>query len=468
MNIESRRIVKVLALLSGLFISLMLYLSFFQLVKADEVREHSYNKRRWIGEEEILRGKITDRNGEVLAYSQKEGNTQIRHYSYGSLYAHIIGYSYREYGKAGLESTYNQELLNLKDSNPIEQLKDILKSGKEQYGNDLVLTIDNRLQKRAYELLGENKGSIVLMSPKTGEIYAMASNPTFNPSELRQNWKTIVESEESYLLNRATMGLYAPGSIFKVITATAALENPHIDTNYNCNGSIKIDGYVINNYGKKPHGKVNLESALVKSTNTAFAQIGVKVGEETLREVAENYILNNLIPFDLKTYNSSFSKQIKDDAELAATSIGQGKTLVTPLNMAMVASAIANHGEMVKPILVKRVESSEGRIERENYTEILSITSSSMITQEIKNMMVSAVNNGTGQNAKIRNIKVAGKTGTAENETDKSHAWFIGFAPADNPEVAIAVILEQSGSTGGSVAAPIARNLFIDAINILK
>ena len=468
MNIESKRIIRVLVLLSGLFISLILYLSYFQLVKAEKVQEHSYNKRKWLGEEKIVRGTISDRNGTVLAYSQKEGDTQVRNYNYGSLYGHVIGYSYREYGKAGLESTYNEELLDLRDTNPIEELKDIIKSGKEKHGNDLVLTIDNRLQKKAYDLLAGKKGSIVLMNPKTGEIYAMASNPVFNPSSLREDWKNIVESEDGYLLNRSTMGLYAPGSIFKVITATAALENPGINTNYDCKGSVTINGYTLNDYDKTAHGRLDLEGALVKSCNVSFGQMGVELGKEKLREVSEKYMLNKEIPFDLKMSSSVFSKKRMDDTELGVTAIGQGKTLVTPLNMAMVASAIANNGEMVKPILVKQVESPEGKILTENYTKTLSTVTTPEVSQQLKDMMVKVVSSGTGKNASIRNVKVAGKTGTAENETDKSHAWFIGFAPADDPELAISVILENSGSTGGSAAAPIARDLFIEALNTLK
>ncbi|KNF09515.1 penicillin-binding protein A [Gottschalkia purinilytica] len=469
MNTESKRIISILVVLCTLFISLIVYLSYFEIFVASGIKDHYYNRRRWIGEDKILRGKITDRDGKILAYSEKEGETkQSRNYNYGSLYGHIIGYSYKEYGRSGLESKYNKELLNLKDSNPIEELKNILASNKEKYGNDLVLTIKHELQKEAYDSLHGKKGSIVLMNPKTGEVYAMASNPTFNPSTMKQNWESIVESQDSPLLNRATMGLYAPGSIFKVITATGALENTDIKNKYNCEGSINLGGFVLNDYQKKGHGKLTIEQALTKSCNTSFAQIGLQLGQDRLKEVAEKYMLNKEIPFDLQVSKSTFSTKSMDKAELGLTSIGQGKTLVTPLNMAMVASAIANEGQMVKPILVKEVQSKDGEVIKENFTEVLSEVTSNTVAEEIKDMMVNVVKEGTGKSAKIRNVEVAGKTGTAENQTGKSHAWFIGFAPADDPEVAVAVILENEGSTGGKSAAPIARNMIISALNNLR
>lgn len=468
MNLESKRIIRVLVFLSALFISLILYLSYFQIFKSEKVLQHSFNKRNFIGEEKILRGTITDRNGETLAFSEKDGERQTRNYPKGSLYAHIIGYSYREYGKSSLESTFNDELLDLKESNPIDELKDILESGKEQYGNDLTLTIDDRLQKKAYELLGKEKGSIVLMNPKTGEVYAMASNPVFNPAKLKEEWGDLVESEDSVLLNRSTMGLYTPGSVFKVITATGSLKNPDIDKNFNCEGSVTIEGYTLSDYGKASHGNIDLREALVKSCNVSFAKTGVELGRESLRNIAELYMLNKNIPFDIQTAKSQFSKEKMDDAELAATSIGQGKTLVTPLNMAMITSAIANDGEMVKPILVKEVTNHKGKVLRKSTTKTLSTVSTPEEAAELKSMMKDVVERGTGTKAGISNVSVAGKTGTAENETDKTHAWFIGFAPVEDPKVAIAVVLENNGSTGGTAAAPIARDLFKEALNVLE
>lgn len=467
MNTESKRIIKILISLCALFIILILYISYFQIFTADKIVTSSYNKRQWINEENILRGEITDRRGTILVNSVKTEKAQTRNYKYGKIYSHIIGYSSREYGKSGIEAIYNKELLNINDSNPIGELKNILNDG-ESVGNNVVLAIDHEIQNYAYKLLGNRKGSIVLMNPKTGEIYSMISSPSFNPSTLKENWDEIVANEDSPLLNRATMGLYTPGSIFKVVTATAALENKNTDETYSCEGSINIDGYVLKDYKGKAHGEVDLKEALVDSCNIAFSQIGLEVGDDKLRRTAENYMLNANIPFDLRTAKSSFPEKIGSKPELGASAIGQGKILVTPLNMAMVASAVANQGDMVKPILVKEIINNKGRVLKKNKTELLSKTTSPEIAEQLKSMMIDVVDKGTGRNARIKNIKVAGKTGTAENETGKEHAWFIGFAPADNPIVAIAVIVENSGKTGGTEAAPIARDIMKKAIQIIN
>ncbi len=467
MNIESKRIIRILISLCGLFISLILYISFFQVFTADKIVTNSYNKRQWIDEENILRGEITDRKGIVLVNSINTDKGQVRNYKYGRIYSHIIGYSSREYGKSGIEAAYNKELLDLNDSNPIGELKNILTDG-ESLGNNVVLSVDHEIQNYAYNLLGNRKGSIVLMNPKTGEIYSMISNPSFDPSTLKENWEDIVANEDSPLLNRATMGMYTPGSIFKLITATAAIEDRETDETFICEGSINIDGYILRDYGGIAHGEVDLSEALAKSCNVAFSQIGLEIGDDKLRRTAEKYMFNNSIPFDLRTAKSIFPGKISSKPELGASAIGQGKVLVTPLNMAMVASAIGNQGEMVKPILVKEIINHNNRVLRKNRTEILAKATSPEIAEQLKYMMIDVVEKGTGKNARISNVQVAGKTGTAENESGKEHAWFIGFAPADDPIVAVAVILESSGKTGGTEAAPIARDLMKRAIQILN
>ncbi|WIV10444.1 penicillin-binding transpeptidase domain-containing protein [Proteiniborus sp. MB09-C3] len=467
MNTESKRIIRILISLCGLFICLVLYISYFQIFTADKIVTSNYNKRQWINEENILRGEITDRRGTILVNSVKTDKGQIRDYKYGKTYSHIIGYSSREYGKSGIEAVYNKELLDLNDSNPIGELKNILSDG-ETVGNNVVLTVDHEIQSYAYKLLGNRKGSIVLMNPKTGEIYAMISNPSFNPSTLKENWEDIVANEDSPLLNRATMGMYAPGSIFKLITATAAIENRETDEVFNCEGSIKIDGYVLKDYKGEAHGQVDLNEALAKSCNVAFSQIGLEIGDSKLRNAAEKYMFNSSIPFDLRTAKSTFPGKIDSKPELGASAIGQGKVLVTPLNMAMVASAIGNKGEMVKPILMKEIINSNSRVLKKNRTELLSRVTSPEIAERLKSMMIDVVEKGTGKNARISNIRVAGKTGTAENETGKEHAWFIGFAPADDAQVAVAVIVENSGKTGGTEAAPIARDLMRKAMQVLS
>lgn len=467
MNKEHKRMIRVFTAMCTLFVVLIVYLSYFQVFTASTIKDSSYNKRLWIDEENILRGMILDRNGKILAYSEKTEDSSVRHYNYGSLYSHIIGYSYREYGKAGLEAEYNNELLNLIDSSTFKEIKKIIEPNSE--GNSLKLTLDHGLQEMANSLLQGKKGAIVVMNPQTGEVYAMVSQPTFNSSTLREDWKNIVENPDSPFINRATNGLYAPGSTFKVVTALASLETPNVETKYDCSGSIKVDGYELRDYGGKAHGSVDLKEALVKSCNSYFAQMGLQVGKDKMGEVSEKFMLNNKIPFDLPVKNSSFPyKEGMGKTDLAAASIGQGKVLVTPLNMALIASAIGNGGNMVKPILVKEIISSKGNVIKTNYTETLSIVTNGLVANELKDMMTEVVTRGTGTNASIKNIKVAGKTGTAENASGKTHAWFIGFAPADNPKVAISVVLEEDGTTGGKTAAPIARKLMVETLNKIQ
>lgn len=464
MEIESKRIIRVLIFLCALFVGLVVYLSYFQAFQASKILTNSYNKRQWLNEEYVLRGTITDRNGKALAYSEKVEDKQIRRYEYGRLYAHVIGYSSKEYGKAGIEASYNSQLLNLSDNNPILEIRDKI-TGPPEKGNNLRLTIDHDLQSYGEQLLRGKKGSIVLMNPQNGEIYAMISKPDFNPATLREDWEEIVEDKDSPLLNRAAMGLYTPGSVFKVITAAAALQHPNMPETYQCEGSTRIEGYVLRDYQGTAHGKVDLEKALVLSCNVAFSQMGLAVGQKELSEAAEDFMFNRVIPFPLVTKSSIFPKNdAMDAAELGATAIGQGRILTTPLNMALVASAIANDGRMVKPVLVKEIISPEGRTIRTSISETLTRVSAPMVVKQLKQMMVKVVEEGTGRNAMIRNVKVAGKTGTAENDTGKAHAWFIGFAPADNPQVAIAVVLESAGTTGGKSAAPIARDMMNRAL----
>lgn len=464
MNKENRRIIIVLVVFCLMFISLIAYISYFQIFKAEVVKNNSYNKRLWINEESTLRGTIYDRNGKVLVYSEKKDDLYQRYYLYGSLYSHVIGYSYREYGKAGIELQYNNVLLGINENTAINEIINIV--SPTSVGNSLKLTIDHELQSKARSLLKGKKGSIVVLNPVNGEVYAMVSLPDFDASKLRENWQEISENANSPLINRATQGLYPPGSTFKIITTIAAMNSKNIDKHYECSGSTVIDGYKFKDYQEKAHGDIDLKLALVKSCNTYFTDKAVEIGKENLGNVADKFMFNKNIPFDLPTSTSTFPYKDKlGKTEVAASGIGQGKVLATPLNMALVASGIANGGEIVKPILVKEIITNKDKIIKTNSIETLSYGTDPITASEIKDMMVEVVHSGTGTNARLKNIKVAGKTGTAENPSGKSHAWFVGFAPADNPKVAVAVVLEEEGSTGGKSAAPIARDIILYVIN---
>ena len=459
-KIESNRIITILIALSSLFIFLIVYLSYFEIFQADSISNNNYNKRIWKEEEYTLRGSIVDRNDLILASSSQLDNKQLREYHYGPLYSHIIGYNSRTLGKEGLEKAYNKELLNISESSSINEIKKIMsKSNLNPKGMDIRLTIDHKIQQYAEELLGKQKGSIIVMNPVNGEIYAMISSPSFNSNRVNEDWDDIIKNQDSPLINRATQGLYAPGSIFKIITTASAIENQDINTEYNCKGQISIDGFILKDYSSRGHGNINLHQALVKSCNVAFGQIALELGQNNLQDTGERFLLNTPISLDINTKKSVLFTGEMSKPDLASTGIGQGKTLVTPLNMIMMVSGIANKGKIVQPILVKDILSSKGKVMKTNETTILSPAISTEIADTIKDMMVDVVKSGTGKGAALSSVKVAGKTGTAQVSGKKDHSWFVGFAPADNPKVSIVVLLENSGTTGGQSAAPIARKI---------
>lgn len=258
--------------------------------------------------------------------------------------------------------------------------------------------------------------------------------------------------------------MYAPGSTFKVITSSSAIENGLDNMVVEDQGSIVIDGKKMNNFGGEVLGTLGIKSALAFSSNVYFAQMGVKLGENNLKNITSRFYFNKDIPFDLPLNQSKFPYNTMRKTDMASAAIGQGKVLVTPLQMAMVASCIANDGIMMKPVLVREATSHDGNNILSNAPQILSKVMDPSVAKTVTNMMEEVVNSGTGTNAAIDSASVAGKTGTAENElstkeSGKEHAWFIGFAPAEQPEIAVAVICEYNGNTGGTVAAPIARDI---------
>lgn len=465
MEKQNRRIIHVLIFLSLLFLSIIVYLTYFEIFQKDRILTSSYNRRQWEQEDTTQRGAILDRNGIRLAYSKGAGSGQERVYPYGRLYSQVIGYNSREYGKSQLEAQYNNELLNIWEFSPIPGLQSIL-TGDKKTGNNLYLTLDHELQKKAEQLIGGRNGAIVVMRPATGEILAMVSKPDFDPSsaKLKQSWQEMVESPDHPFLPRATQGLYAPGSTFKVLISAAALDNGIGGGIYEDKGSVNIDGMIISNFDGHAYGSIDLSDALAVSSNVVFAQIGAELGEKNIRDIMSRAGMNREIPFDLNVSQSRFPYKGMSRTELAAVGIGQGKLQVTPLFMAMIASGIANDGVMMKPYLVDRVEAPGGTVIRTAQPEVFSRLMSQETAAKVSEMMQNVVKTGTGKSAAIKGVSVAGKTGTAQNELtgvrkNSEHAWFISFAPADDPQVAVSVVLEYGGSTGGKAAAPIAREL---------
>ncbi len=471
---ENKKIIKVLIVICSLFLILVGYLTYIQIFESKEMVQNSYNRRQYQADETTIRGKIFDRNGTVLVYNEEKDNEQQRIYPYGSLYSHVIGYNSKVYGRSLLEASYNNYLLGLDEYTKVFGLFISTDKDKKE-GNSLSLTIDHELQKLAHELLGERNGAVVAMNPKTGEILCLVSKPDFDTNEesLTKNWKAMVESQQSPFLPRATQGLYAPGSTFKIVTAAAVIENGLDGLKFNDKGVITIDGKKISNSKGKANGDTDLKKALAVSSNVVFAQLGVKLGQEKLTEMSNKVCFGSDIPFDIPVSKSLFPYHEMEQNDMAAAAIGQGKILVSPLHMAMITSGIANDGVIMKPFLVNSIASSTGK----KIKSIKPVEFKQIMEQEVaikvKKMMQEVVENGTAKNAAIDGVKVAGKTGTAENELtsqkkNKEHAWFVGFAPVENPQIAVAVVLEYSGSSGGSIAAPIAQKVMAEYLSKLR
>ena len=466
MNDISSNIRKVACCLLGLLVILLVYLSYIQVIESNFLATHPLNRRNSEANQLVQYGMVLDKNGEKLAYSTKTGDGYKREYPYAASTAHLVGYNSSKYGKAGIESTFNSYLTGM--NNQMRHLGAISHLLSNQPGNNVMLTIDVALQEAAYRALGDNRGAIVVMNPRTGAIMAMVSKPSFNPNLLDQNWESISTDGNSPLLNRATQGLYPPGSIIKVMVADAALTEKIIDfkKTINCEGPLKVPpDYVLSESGFKAHGKVDLEEALAVSCNVTFGTLALKLGSGKMAKTFERYGFKRSLGQELQEATSHLPDfDSLGNGDLAQVGIGQSSLLVTPIRMAMLASSFANKGIIMKPYMVSNISDYDGNVIKEFMPEEWLTTTSPQLADAIKDMMVTVVNNGTGNAAYLSGRNVAGKTGTAENSQGASHAWFIGFAPADNPQVAIAVIVENAGS-GGSIAAPMARQILMKALH---
>lgn len=468
------RILHIFILICFLFLTLIVYLSYFELHGKDQMMGNNYNRRLRAKEAGIIRGQILDRNGEVLADTKVTDGISSRIYPYKKLYAHVIGYNSSIYGKTLLEARYNDTLLGLNALGTIGNVTRLI-TGQDKTGNNIVLTIDHTLQTLARELMGEKRGSIVAINPKTGEILAMVSTPDFNPNEqsLKDNWSALSTNENSPLLPRAILGLYPPGSTFKVVTGVAAIEAGLIDYTVEDSGSIIIDGKTFSNVGNKAFGLLDLKTAMAFSSNVYFSKLSEVLDAKALIKASEKAGLNKSFRFDLPLNKSTINRDLTNKTEYAATLLGQGKLLVTPLQMALICSGIANDGVIMKPYLVKSISDPNNRILTNTLTKKLYRFTNRETSEQLSEMMIEVVKNGTGSNASLSEIVVAGKTGTAQNEKStigggNDHAWFIGFAPASDPEIAIAVIIENQDKDGGQIAAPIARKIISKWIAINK
>ncbi|WP_138159193.1 peptidoglycan D,D-transpeptidase FtsI family protein [Peptoniphilus catoniae] len=469
MNIkENRKILILLVFLIALFMSLIIYLSYFTVFKSAEVINHPANRREALKRAKIKRGNIYDRKGELIAYSEGEEYKYTRHYNYPESYSHLVGYSSKVIGNSGIEASYNKYLLGATQSDVLKSIRAFLdKNYDKDAGDSLYLTTNTSIQEKARELLSETgeKGAIVVMNPKTGEVLSMVSYPDFNLETIERDYAAIVERNEGSFYNSAMQGGFAPGSIQKIVSAAAIIESG-VNRSYKDTGEETAGGYPIKNAGGKEYGNIDLKDAFTYSVNTYFANKSIAIGKEQMGKTAEDFYYNKSIDFDLNTSNSKLNKSTYnyeswDNQALASASIGQADVSVTPLHMCMVVSAIANNGKMMQPYLVSKVVSSDGSdILTKEPTELVQSVSPE-VASEIKDMMIDSVNRGTGKSARLRSVQVAGKTGTAERSTEKviNNAWFVGFAPADDPQIAVAVVIENVQYLGGEIAAPMAKEI---------
>lgn len=482
---------KIFWLYAVIFLLLIGYLLKICLYDSHSFVANPSNPRLSQSYEGIKRGSIYDANGDVIAedVESSEGGFQ-RVYKNAKYYAHVVGYTVK--GKAGVESKYNFRLETI--HNEFAQRIGELLFQKPIEGNSLVLTIDNRLQEIAGEELGNQRGSIVAMEPSTGKILAMVSNPTFDSNAVAENWESLNSDEEnSPLLNRATQGLYPPGSTFKIVTAAAALQADKSlsDFEIDCEGEEKFGHSIIHCYDGKAHGKVDMDSAFAKSCNIYFSKLGIDIGADKLIAMANSFGFNKDIGLALEYSKSTFPMtENAGEMEIVETAFGQGRTLVTPLFMAMITSAVANNGMMMQPYVVDHSLTPSGGIRNRTLPVKLNQAISPQLADEIKELMCGVVESGTAKKAAFSvsgtvtnsdktesgtsaskgaysgEIRVAGKTGTAENPQGDDHAWFVAFAPADEPKIAVAVLLENAGK--GSNAIPAARNIMKEYIENLE
>jgi penicillin-binding protein A len=466
----------------GLLIAFLLVfaqLNYVQIFAAQSIAGNDANIRSLLAEYAIKRGEIETVDFEQLATSRATGGKlkYRRTYPGGELYGHITGWYSLVYGTDRIERSYNEQLLGKSGVISMQDIEDSF-LGSGQRGDEVRLTVHSRLQQVAASSLGGQLGSVVALDPQTGAVRALYSNPSFDPGPLashdppsiREYWNSLEPSSPtSPLVNKATSRSFPPGSTFKVVTAAAALESGRYTPQSRFPDPVAIDlpqtDQTLTNFTNAActgTGSIVLFTALEDSCDTTFGLIGLDIHDQVLA-TAEGFGFNQSIPFDLAGEASAFPR-VPDDREpfRAYAGIGQGDVAATPLQMALVAAAIANGGDVPRPRLVQEIRDPSGSVVEKPSPETLGEAVSAETAAEITRMMTAVVESGTGTAAQIPGVSVAGKTGTAQSQEGAApHAWFICFAPSSNPRIAVAVLVENGGSlgseaTGGAVAAPIA------------
>ncbi len=431
---------------------MMGYMVYFNVVRSKDIINSPYNVRLDSMADRVVRGKILDRNGTVLAETKvNEEGVEKRVYPYGELYAHVVGYDVK--GKSGLESTEN---FNLLTSNAFFAEKFIKEfQEKKNIGDNVVTTLDTQLQQAAYDALGTYKGAVVVMEVSTGKILSMVSKPDFDPNTIATNWQSITTGEESVLLNRATQGAYAPGSVFKLVTTLAYMRenNAYANYSYTCESDIEHEGTIIHCAKNRKHGEVDLLTSLANSCNTSFSNIGLTLNLSKFQNTAKDLLFNSKLPGPLPYSKSKFQLGTEaSSAEIMMTAIGQGKTQMSPYHMTLITSAIANGGILMEPYLVSHIENYTGSVIEKNMPHKYAQLMTSEEAAQLKEYMKAVVTSGTATALNGQSYSIAGKTGTAEYSSDKekAHSWFAGFTNVDNPDLAFCVVVESADNSGMS------------------
>ena len=509
MNTTLRRLSTVVM---AMFLALMVSTTWIQFVTAGSLNEDPRNFRNIYSELGRDRGPIVVGGEPIVTSEPVDDNFKYqRTYSGGdagaaSMYAPLTGFFAVTGTYTGLERYANGYLGGEDDSLWLDRLQNLI-TGEEAQGSSVELTVDPEVQKAAWDALGDNTGSAVALDPKTGAILAMVSKPSFDPntlavhdageatqaSEQLINDKPQVNTlggEERFspygpTINRAINATYPPGSTFKLLTAAAAIEYEGItpdsqipaETVYQLPGTTG-DGGKVQNYGGQvcdPSGSMSLKDALRISCNTAFLDLADTVGKDGMQQMFQDYGFTESIEIPMSTSVGAYpglSDSATDDAaaRIALSGMGQGDLRMTPLQVAMMTAAIANDGDLMEPYLIQNVRDSDLELVSQTKPSRYKSPFSSSTADALTEMMVEVVNDGSGTGAQIDGVQVAGKTGTAEDDPRSPTLWFTSFAPADDPQVAVAVVLENEGqstdeSTGGALASPIAAQIMQAAIS---
>lgn len=469
----NRPIVRLYALVVLLFGLLVAFTSRWTVFEASSLRNNHFNVRKLLEQRRIDRGEIQARDGTVLARSDpsSEGTFQ-RVYPTRELFAHPIGYAFVETGQSGLERSRN-DLLAGETQEYLQGILDQLQ-GKRRQGDNLITTLDPKAQQVALKALAGHEGAVVALEPKSGAVEVMASSPSFDPNRANSGsgLRGLNSSSGSPLVNRATQFGYAPGSSFKIVTATAAIDTGRFSPSSTLSGrnGIPVSGVPLNNDNAESYPQITLTEALARSVNTVWAQVAEQLGKQTLARYMERFGFGRKPRLDYPSDEMSASGEYLAGRLIAPTNpnvdvgrmgIGQDKLEVTPLQMAQVAATVANRGRLMVPHLTQKVVDPEGRIVEQISPSLQAVVMKPSTAAAVTTMMEAVVREGTGTSAQIPGMTVAGKTGTAETQigTAINNVWFIAFAPASDPRVAIAVSLKGVPGQGAAFAAPVAREV---------